>query len=68
MEQPLVIQIGATVPVMTYDRFAESVGMSVDWVKDQVEAGKIPVMPKKGKEKPLINLAKYWQMAFTQPY
>lgn len=68
MEQPLVIQIGATVPVVTYAKFAEMVGMSEDWVKDQVQQGKIPIMPKKGKEKPLINLAKYWQIAFAQPY
>ncbi|WP_458118743.1 regulatory phage cox family protein [Mannheimia haemolytica] len=68
MEQPIVIQIGASVPAMTYEKFAECVGMSKEWVQDQVEAGNIPIMPKKGREKPLINLAKYWQIAFSQPY
>lgn len=68
MSGKIVIQVGSELPVATYEKFAEMVGMSESWVKDQVSKGCIPIMPKKGHEKPLINLAKYWLMALEQPY
>lgn len=67
MEQ-VIFKIGPDVPVMSYDKFAEAVGMSKDWVREQVDKGKIPIMPKKGKQTPMINVAKYWQIALSQPY
>ncbi|AWI51390.1 regulator [Actinobacillus porcitonsillarum] len=67
-EHQIVIQLGTATPAVTYTKFAEMVGMSEEWVKEQVAKGNIPIMPKKGKEKPLVNLALYWQIALTQPY
>lgn len=69
MEQPQIIfQLNSPVPTMTYAKFAELVGVSEQWVAERVKDGEIPVMPKKGKQKPLINLALYWQIALSQPY
>lgn len=70
MEQPqqIILKIGPEVPTMTYEKFAEHIGMSVSWVKKQVLDGNIPRMPKKGREEPLINVAKYWQIALSQAY
>lgn len=64
----IIFKIGPEVPVMTYDKFAQAVGMSKRWVQDQVAAGNIPIMPKKGREEPLVNVAKYWQTALSQTY
>lgn len=66
-QQP-IIHFGPTVPVMSYDKFAEHVGMSKRWVQEQIEQGNIPIMPKKGKATPMINVALYWQIALSQTY
>ncbi|WGE32533.1 hypothetical protein NYR60_02675 [Actinobacillus genomosp. 2] len=67
-EQPIIIQLGTATPAVTYAKYAEMVGMSERWVAEQVAQGKIPTMPKKGKEKPLVNLALLWKIALEQPY
>lgn len=64
----VIFKIGPDVPVMSYDKFAEAVGMSKRWVEDQVNAGRIPTMPKKGRQAPMINVALYWQIALSQTY
>lgn len=63
-----ILHIGPTVPVMSVERFAEEIGMKKSWVEDQIGEGRIPTMPKKGKEKPLVNVALYWQIALSQTY
>lgn len=68
MEQQVIFKIGPDVPVMTYEKFAEQIGMSVRWVEDKVAKNEIPIMYKKGRQKPLINVAKYWQIALSQTY
>lgn len=68
MEPQVVLHIGPLVPAMTYEKFAEAIGVSPDWVADRVERGELPRLPKKGREKPLINVAKYWQDVLSQPY
>lgn len=67
-EQPIIIQLAPIVPIISYENFAKEVGMSVEWVEKEVREGKIPIMPKKGKQKPFINLALYWKNALEQPY
>lgn len=64
----IIFKIGPEVPVMSYEKFAEAIGMSVRWVEEQVAQGTIPIMPKKGKQKPLVNVAKYWQTALSLTY
>lgn len=64
----VILKIGPDVPIMSYDKFAEAVGMSKAWVVDQVNSGRIPIMPKKGKETPMINVALYWQQALSRTY
>lgn len=68
MQQQPVIHFGPTVPVMSVERFANEIGAKASWVEDQITLGKIPIMPKKGKEKPLINVALYWHVALSQAY
>lgn len=68
MQQQPVIHFGPTVPVMSIERFANEIGAKMSWVEDQITLGKIPTMPKKGKEKPLVNVALYWQIALSQTY
>lgn len=63
-----IIHFGPTVPVMSVERFANELGVKPSWVIDQISEGKIPTMPKKGKEKPLVNVALYWQIALSQTY
>lgn len=65
-QQAPVIHFGPPVPAMTYEKFADYVGMSKSWVAKQVAEGKIPRMPKQGKEEPLVNVAKYWLDALNQ--
>lgn len=64
-QQP-IIHFGPPVPVMTYEKFADYVGMSKRWVANMVAEGRIPRMPKKGKEEPLVNVAKYWLDCLNQ--
>ncbi|RRN04781.1 hypothetical protein EIM44_04910 [Bibersteinia trehalosi] len=68
MQQQPVIHFGPPVPVMSIERFANEIGAKTSWVEDQITLGKIPTMPKKGKEKPLVNVALYWQFALSQTY
>ncbi|MDG6312386.1 hypothetical protein P9Z72_07605 [Glaesserella parasuis] len=68
MNGRVVIQLASPIPVMTCEEFARHVGMSESWVNNKIANGEIPIMPKKGREKPLINVAKYWLQALEQPY
>lgn len=64
----IIFKIGPEVPGISYEKFAKEAGVSVRWVKEQVAQGNIPIMPKQGKQKPLVNVAKYWQTALSLTY
>lgn len=65
----MTIAISYPIPVMTVHQFAEHLGVSVRTVERRIANGEIPTMPKGSpREIPLINLAKYWQQALSQPY
>ncbi|MGX2949345.1 hypothetical protein ACWIUA_00355 [Ursidibacter sp. B-7004-1] len=69
MEQPqIIIQIVVAVPEMTLEKYSEHTGLSVRYLKDRIHKCQIPIMHKKGREMPVINVAKRIEQAFSQTY
>ncbi|MCK3655782.1 hypothetical protein A4G19_08435 [Pasteurellaceae bacterium Macca] len=50
------------------DEFARRRGSTPRAVKEAIRKGEIPIMPKKGREKPIINNALYWVICLSQRY
>lgn len=59
MEPQIVIQLAPLSPLVTREKFAESVGMSYRWVTERISNGEIPTVKVGGTH--LINLALYWK-------
>lgn len=66
MEPQIVIQLAPLSPLVTREKFAESVGMSYRWVTERISNGEIPTVKVGGTH--LINLALYWKQALERPY
>ena len=65
-KQPIIIQIDT--PVVNKQEFCRRTGMGMDLLNLKISKGEIPILPKKGKEGVLINMALYWKKALAQPY
>lgn len=68
-DQPIEIHfhINVKVPVMAVQKFADEIGMTLEWVESRIAQGLIPIMPKRSKnEKTLVNNVLYWMQAIQQ--
>lgn len=66
MEQPLIIQLDT--PCCTKEEYARRTGINVHTVDKMIQQGRIPILPKKGNEKVLVNLVLCTKMAASQSY
>ena len=70
-DQPIELHfhINVKVPVMAVQKFADEIGMKLEWVESRIAQGLIPIMPKRSpNEKTLVNNALYWMKATQQGY
>lgn len=66
-EAQTIINLGPTLPMMSYQEFAKQMNVSVRTVQRRVEEGALPTI-ELGKGNRMINVALLWKEALEKPY